>query len=200
MYVASTHDPILFFTNRGRVYQTQLLRDSRGRPHGARARPSSTCFKLDGGEKVTRHAAHAARHWTRATTWSWPPAGASSSAPRLDEFTNLRKSGLIAIVLREDDDLIGVAHDRGQRAMLLIGSRGGMAIRFPEERDAPHRPQPPWACKSIELDEGDEVVDMSRGRGRLHRCSRITENGYGKRTAHRRIPRRRAAAARASRP
>ena len=95
------------------------------------------------------------------------------------EFANLRSTGLIAIVLREDDDLIGVALTDGSRDVLL-GSKQGMAIRFSEEEMRPIG-RAAMGVKSMELDEGDEVVDMSVVEDGAQVLS-ITENGYGKRT------------------
>ena len=97
----------------------------------------------------------------------------------LDEFTNLRKAGLIAMVLREDDDLIGVALTDGTGEVLL-GTRDGMAIRFAESDMRPIG-RNAMGVKSIELEDDDEVVDMSIvEEGAL--VLSITENGYGKRT------------------
>ena len=97
----------------------------------------------------------------------------------LSEFTNLRKSGLIALVLREDDELIGVALTDGSYE-LLLGTRDGMAIRFPETDMRPIG-RAAMGVKSIELNPGDEVVDMCPVFEGMKVLS-ITENGYGKLT------------------
>ena len=97
----------------------------------------------------------------------------------LSEFTNLRKSGLIALVLREEDELIGVALTDGSYE-LLLGTRNGMAIRFPETDMRPIG-RSAMGVKSIELNRGDEVVDMCPVFEGMKVLS-ITENGYGKLT------------------
>lgn len=97
----------------------------------------------------------------------------------LGEFTNLRKSGLIAIVLREDDELIRVVMTDGQGDVLL-GTKNGMAIRFSEDDMRPIG-RAAMGVKAIELDEGDEVVDMAAVEEGAQVLS-LTEQGYGKRT------------------
>ena len=97
----------------------------------------------------------------------------------LKDFENLRRSGLIAIVLREEDELIGVALTDGTRDVLL-GTRGGMAIRF-SETDVRVMGRVSMGVKSIELAEGDEVVAMSIVEEGEQVLS-ITRNGFGKRT------------------
>ncbi len=97
----------------------------------------------------------------------------------LSDFTNLRKSGLIAMVLREDDELIGVALTDGSDEMLL-GTRDGMSIRFPETDMRPMG-RAAMGVKSIELTGDDEVVDMCPVFPDMKVLS-ITEQGYGKLT------------------
>ncbi|MEE1200091.1 MAG: DNA gyrase C-terminal beta-propeller domain-containing protein, partial [Christensenellales bacterium] len=97
----------------------------------------------------------------------------------LCEFTNLRKSGLIAIVLREDDDLIRVALTDGSFEMLL-GTRHGMAIRF-AETDLRPIGRNAMGVRAIDLSADDEVVDMCPVFPDMKVLS-ITENGFGKRT------------------
>ena len=97
----------------------------------------------------------------------------------LSEFANLRRSGLIALVLREEDELIGVALTDGSRDVLL-GTRNGMAIRF-NEQDVRVMGRVSMGVKSIELTEDDEVVAMSVV-GENEQVLSITQNGYGKRT------------------
>ena len=118
----------------------------------------------------------------------------------LSEFANLRKSGLIAIVLREDDDLIGVAAHRRQACEVLLGTRDGMSHSLP--RDAIMRPigRNAMGVRAIELAEGDQVVAMCHRRRGHRQVLSITENGLWQAHRHRGIPPARAAAARASRP
>ena len=177
MYVTSTHDPLMFFTNRGRVYQLNCYEiPEAGRT--ARGTAIINLLQLDPGEKVTAMlpvpAEKVEGHYLVMATRKGIIKRTS-----LDEFTNLRKAGLIAMVLREDDDLIGVALTDGTGEVML-GTRDGMAIRFAESDMRPIG-RNAMGVKSIELEDDDEVVDMSIvEEGAL--VLSITENGYGKRT------------------
>ena len=177
MYVTSTHDPLMFFTNRGRVYQINCYEiPEAGRT--ARGTAIVNLMQLDPGEKVTAMlpvpAEKVAGHYLVMAT-----KGGIIKRTELSEFTNLRKAGLIAMVLREEDELIRVALTDGSYEMLL-GTRNGMSIRFAESDMRPIG-RNAMGVKSIELDEGDEVVDMCPVFPDMKVLS-ITENGYGKRT------------------
>ena len=177
MYVTSTHDPLMFFTNRGRVYQLNCYEiPEAGRT--ARGTAIINLLQLDPGEKVSAMlpvpAEKVPGHYLVMAT-----KNGVIKRTELSEFTNLRKSGLIAMVLREDDELIGVALTDGSGEVLL-GTHGGMAIRFPESDMRPMG-RNAMGVKSIELDGGDAVVAMSIvEEGAL--VLSITELGYGKRT------------------
>ena len=177
MYVTSTHDPLMFFTNRGRVYQLNCYEiPEAGRT--ARGTAIVNLLQLDPGEKVTAMLPipqeKVEGHYLVMATKQ-----GIIKRTELSEFANLRKAGLIAIVLREDDALIGVALTDGSYEMLL-GTRSGMAIRFPESDMRPIG-RNAMGVKAIELDGGDEVVDMCPVFPDMKVLS-ITENGYGKRT------------------
>ena len=177
LYVTSTHDVLMFFTNRGRVYQLNCYEiPEAGRT--ARGTAIVNLLQLEGGEKVTamlpvpedRTAGHYLVMATR---------NGLIKRTELSEFTNLRKSGLIAIVLREDDDLIGVQLTDGT-CDLLLGTEQGMAIRFPESEMRPTG-RASMGVKSIELAQGDVVVSMSVLQEDAQVLS-LTQSGYGKRT------------------
>ena len=178
MYVTTTHDTLMFFTNRGRVYQLKCYEiPEAGRQ--ARGTAVVNLLQLEGGEKVTamlplpKDADLDGKVLIMATR-----RGVIKRTP-VDEFSNLRKSGLIAITPREDDELIGVALTDGSRE-LMLGTRLGMAIRF-SESDARAMGRTAQGVKAIELDGEDEVVDMSVIEGDQTVLS-ISEYGYGKRT------------------
>ena len=177
MYVVNTHDTLMFFTNRGRVYQLNCYQiPEAGRT--ARGTAIVNLLQLDAGEKVKAllpvPAEKVAGHYLIMAT-----KNGVIKRTELSEFTNLRKSGLIALVLREDDELIGVALTDGSYE-LLLGTRDGMAIRFPESDMRPIG-RAAMGVKSIELNRGDEVVDMCPVFEGMKVLS-ITENGYGKLT------------------
>ncbi len=177
MYVVNTHDTLMFFTNRGRVYQLNCYQiPEAGRT--ARGTAIVNLLQLDAGEKVKAllpvPAEKVAGHYLIMAT-----RNGVIKRTELSEFTNLRKSGLIALVLREDDELIGVALTDGSYEVLL-GTRDGMAIRFPETDMRPIG-RAAMGVKSIELNPGDAVVDMCPVFPDMKVLS-ITENGYGKLT------------------
>ena len=177
MYVTSTHDPLMFFTNRGRVYQLNCYEiPEAGRT--ARGTAIVNLLQLDPGEKVTAMLP-IPQEKTEGHYLVMATKQGIIKRTELSEFANLRKAGLIAIVLREDDALIGVALTDGSYEMLL-GTRSGMAIRFPESDMRPIG-RNAMGVKAIELDGGDEVVDMCPVSPDMKVLS-ITENGYGKRT------------------
>ncbi len=177
MYVVSTHDPLMFFTNRGRVYQLNCYQiPEAGRT--ARGTAIVNLLQLDAGEKVTAMlpvpAEKVAGHFLIMATKK-----GVIKRTELSEFTNLRKAGLIALVLREDDELIRVALTDGSYE-LLLGTRDGMAIRFPESDMRPMG-RNAMGVKSVDLTGDDEVVDMCPVFEDMKVLS-ITESGYGKRT------------------
>ena len=178
MFVTSTHDQIMFFTNRGRVYQMWCYEI----PEAGRAAKGTAIvnlLQLDGGEKVTAMV-DVPEEKLQGSYLIMATRQGTIKRTELSEFVNLRKSGLIAIVLREDDDLIGVALTDGRREVLL-GTRDGMSIRF-AETDLRPIGRNAVGVRGIELAEGDRVVAMSSVEEATDVLA-ITENGYGKRTA-----------------
>ncbi|MDO4388363.1 MAG: DNA gyrase subunit A [Eubacteriales bacterium] len=178
MFVTSTHDQIMFFTNRGRVYQMWCYEI----PEAGRAAKGTAIvnlLQLDGGEKVTAMV-DVPEEKLQGSYLIMATRQGTIKRTELSEFVNLRKSGLIAIVLREDDDLIGVALTDGKREVLL-GTRDGMSIRF-AETDLRPIGRNAVGVRGIELAEGDRVVAMSIVEEDTDVLA-ITENGYGKRTA-----------------
>ena len=176
LLVTSTHAEIMFFTNRGRVYSLKGYEiPEAGRT--ARGTAIVNLLQLDGGEKVTAmiplpkereegYLVMATRKGLIKKTGS-------------DEFANLRKMGLIAIALREDDELIGVELTQGS-SELMLATRMGQAIRF-SESDVRPMGRNSMGVRSIDLAEGDEVIDVAKVEEGKQVLA-ITQNGYGKRT------------------
>ena len=98
------------------------------------------------------------------------------------DFANMRKSGLIAITLREDDELIRVILTDGNQE-IIMATRYGQSIRY-HEGDVRAMGRTAMGVKSMDLQDGDFVIDMER---LIKRMFSASENGYGKRT-HERIP------------
>jgi DNA gyrase subunit A len=177
LYVTSTHDPIMFFTNRGRVFTLYCYEiPEAGRT--ARGTAIVNLLQLDGGEKVTAMLPMPEKglddHYLVMIT-----RYATIKRTSLSEFLNIRKSGLIAIVLREDDELISVALTDGERE-IIIGTRQGMAIRFNENNARPIG-RAAMGVKAVSLNDGDEAVAMSVIEEGAQVLS-FTQWGYGKRT------------------
>ena len=174
--VMNTHDDIMFFTNLGRVYTLKCFQiPEAGRT--ARGTAIVNLLQLTGGEKVTTMIPmpdETQDHYLMMATRD----GMIKKTP-MEEFENLRKNGLIAITLKEDDELVDVELTDGKRE-LLIGSRLGKAIRFSEEHiRATGRSS--MGVSSMRLDDGDTVISMAVIEDGAQVLG-ITANGYGKRT------------------
>ena len=177
MYVTNTHDLLMFFTNRGRAYQMNCYEiPEAGRT--ARGTAIVNLLQLAPGEKVTAMLPVPAEK-AEGVYLVMATRGGVIKRTELSEFVNLRRAGLIAIVLRDDDELIGVRRTNGEDE-IIIGTRDGMAIRFPESDMRPIG-RSAMGVRSIELSEGDEVIDVTVVEAGAQVLS-ITENGYGKRT------------------
>ncbi|MDR0897788.1 MAG: DNA gyrase subunit A, partial [Oscillospiraceae bacterium] len=176
MRVVSTHDDLMFFTNRGRVYQIKCYEIPES-ARTARGTASVNLLQLDGGEQVTAMIPAPADGQGLYLVLATRKGLIKKTA--LEEFQNLRRAGLIAIILREDDELIGVELTRGDNE-LLLGTRRGMAIRFPET-DIRGMGRASMGVRSIDLADDDEVIDLSTVAEGAHVLS-ITTEGYGKRT------------------
>jgi len=177
LFVTSTHDMLLFFTNRGRVYSLNCYEvPEAGRT--ARGTAIVNLLELTGGEKVTAmlpisDASISGHYLVMATREGVIKRTA------LEEFINLRRTGLIAITPRDEDELISVALTDGKQE-LLLGTRHGMAIRF-SESDVRAMGRQAQGVRSIDRGAGGSGVDMSVvEEGAL--VLSITENGFGKRT------------------
>ena len=176
LLVTSTHDEIMFFTNKGRVYSRKGYEiPEAGRM--ARGTAIVNLLQLDGGEKVTamiplprEEEGHYLVMATRCGT---------IKKTALDEFSNLRKTGLIAIVLREDDELIGVELTDAS-CELMLATRMGQAIRF-SESDIRAMGRNSMGVRSMDLAEGDEVISVAKVEEGKQVLA-ITQKGYGKRT------------------
>ena len=176
LLVTSTHDEIMFFTNRGRVYSLKGYEiPEAGRM--ARGTAIVNLLQLDGGEKVTAMIPLPKEREEGYLVMATKNGLIKKTSS--EEFANLRKAGLIAIALREDDDLIGVELTRGG-SELMMATRMGHAIRFSED-DIRAMGRNSMGVRSVDLEDGDEVIAVAKvveGKQVLA----ITQNGYGKRT------------------
>nr|WP_106782073.1 DNA gyrase subunit A [Lysinibacillus timonensis] len=172
----STHDAILFFTSKGKVFVTKGYEiPEYGRT--AKGLPIVNLLNLDKEEKVTamiRSEAYQEDAYFIFTT----KLGITKRTP-LSQFANIRKNGLLAINLHEEDELISVQLTDGTKD-IIIGTRDGMLIRFKEE-DIRSMGRTAAGVRGIKLRKGDYVVGMEIIEPG-HEILVVTEKGYGKRT------------------
>ena len=182
LFVTSTHAPILFFTNLGRVLKIKCYAiPEAGR--GAKGLPIVNLLQLQGGEKVTATIPlprdPAGGYLVMATR-----RGVIKKTP-VEEFDNIRKGGIIALGLREGDELIAVEFSRGEDEF-LIGSQKGKCVRFDESEVRPMG-RTATGVRAMLLEDGDEVVDMVKIE-RGGQVLAVTERGMGKRTPEDQYP------------
>ncbi len=175
MHVASTHDYMLVFTNRGRIYWLRVY-DIPSGSRTSRGRSLANVLTMQAGE---RHMAILpVREFEEKYVFFATEHGVVKKTP-LNAFSNPRPSGIQAITLDADDTLIGVAlTDGGQE--IVLATREGMACRFKEE-DVRPMGRTARGVRGIDLREDDRVVDMAAilaGMSVLTVC----EKGFGKRT------------------
>ncbi|MEH6988315.1 MULTISPECIES: DNA gyrase subunit A [Bacillales] len=176
LITTSTHDTILFFTNKGKVYRAKGYEIPEFN-RTAKGIPIINLLGVDKDEWVNAiiPVEEFADDWFLFFTTK---QGISKRSP-LSSFANIRNNGLIALNLREDDELISVRLTDGSKE-IIIGTSHGMLIRFPEE-DVRSMGRTATGVKGINLSNGDEVVGMEV----LEDDSQVlivTKNGYGKRT------------------
>jgi DNA gyrase subunit A len=177
LFVASTHDYILFFTNVGKVYRLKVhelplgSRQSRGR-----ALVNLLPFRQDEQVRAviqTRDFAEA-KHLVFATK-----NGVVKKTELASYNTPLKADGIIAIKMREGDELVGVRHSTGSNDILMV-SRKGQAIRF-HETDVRAMGRDTSGVAGMRLRAGDEVISVNIAEDDTDLLV-VTENGYGKRT------------------
>lgn len=176
LFVASTHDTILCFSNRGRVYWLKVYQlPQAGR--GARGKPINNILPLEEGERI--NAVLPIREYSDDRYVFMAASSGTVKKTCLIDFSRPRANGIIAVDLKEDDQLIGVAITDGSNDVMLFTS-AGKAIRFQESQV---RPMGRTACgvRGVKLAEGQSVISLiiaEPGKTVLT----VTENGYGKRT------------------
>ncbi len=177
LFIASTHDYVLFFTNTGRVHRKKgYLIAEAGRT--ARGTNIVNILPLEQGERVT--AMLLTREFTDHEYLMMVTRGGTVKRIRLDALYTARKAGIRALSLDDGDELIAVLKTNGSDNILLA-TRQGMAICF-AETDVRPMGRDAAGVRGIRLDDGDEVVSAAvaaEGKSLLT----VTENGYGKRTA-----------------
>ena len=178
IFTASTHDTILFFTNKGKLYK---LRGYEVPEAGRTARGTAivNLLSLDAGEKVS--AVIPIQNFAEGKYLLMATKNGLIKKTALAEYNSARKTGLQGITLKEDDELIAVRLTDGEDNVVLV-TRKGMCITF-DEKDVRPIGRVSQGVIGIRIDEDDEVIGMesiiSGGKATL---LAITENGFGKRT------------------
>jgi len=181
LFVANTHDYILCFSNRGRLYWLKVWEVPQG-SRGSRGRPIVNMFPLQEGEKITvvlpltgeKRCFPADQFVFMATSMG------TVKKTTLDEFSNPRKAGIIAVDLDEGDYLIGAALTDGKHDVMLF-SDGGKAVRF-DENDVRPMGRNARGVRGMMLEDGQGVIAMLVAEDEQQSVLTATENGYGKRT------------------
>ena len=176
VFTASTHDYILFFTNKGRVHRKKGYQI----PEAGRAAKGTNIVNVlpvEAGEKVT--AMIHLREFPEDRYLVMVTRNGTVKRLQLSSINTARKAGIRCITLDEGDELIAVRETDGEQAILIV-THEGMAICF-KETDVRCMGRDAYGVRGIKLRSGDYVVGAARAK-RNHQVLMITENGYGKRT------------------
>ena len=182
LFIANTHDYILCFTNKGRVYWLKVWEVPQG-SRNSRGKPIVNMFPLLPGEKVNvvLPLTGEARTFPAERFVFMATAKGTVKKTSLDEFSNPRKAGIIAVDLDEGDFLIGAAITDGQHDVMLF-SDAGKAVRF-DENDVRPMGRNTRGVRGMMLDEANSVIAMLVAEDETQSVLTATENGYGKRTS-----------------
>ncbi|MCB2018541.1 MAG: DNA gyrase subunit A, partial [Hydrogenophaga sp.] len=181
LFIANTHDYILCFSNRGRLYWLKVWEVPAG-SRGSRGRPIVNMFPLQEGEKINvvlpltgEFRSFPEDHYVFMAT-----SMGTVKKTALTEFSNPRKAGIIAVDLDEGDYLIGAALTDGQHDVMLF-SDGGKAVRF-DENDVRPMGRNARGVRGMMLEEGQSVIAMLVAEDEEQSVLTATINGFGKRT------------------
>ncbi|MBR4283636.1 MAG: DNA gyrase subunit A, partial [Anaerotignum sp.] len=176
LFLASTHDTLLFFTNKGKVYRIKGYEiPEAGRT--SRGIAIVNLLEIDSDEKIM--AGISVREFSEDKYLAMITKQGIIKKTDMSSFANIRKSGLIALNLREDDDLISVMTIE-KDDQIFVATRKGMGIKF-SEQDARPMGRTATGVKAITLNEGDYVVSALKvdPNGQI---LNVTEKGFGKQT------------------
>jgi DNA gyrase subunit A len=177
LFVASTHDYILFFTNVGKVYRLKVHELPLG-SRQSKGRAIVNLLPFRQGEAV--RAVIQTRDFEEAEYLFFGTKNGVVKKTKLAAYnTPLKSDGIIAIKMREGDELVGVRHSAGEADVLLV-SRNGQAIRF-HEKDVRAMGRDASGVQGMRLRGDDEVIGVSVAQDDADLLV-VTENGYGKRT------------------
>jgi DNA gyrase subunit A len=176
LFVTNTHDYLMFFTDKGKVYRLKAY-EIPDLSRTARGTPIINLIQIEQGETV--NAVIPVKDFEAGRYLFFTTKKGIVKKTPLDDYSNIRKVGLIAILLREDDELIGVKLTDGNREVMM-GTKQGMSIRF-LEKDVRSMGRSSTGVKGIQLDPDDHVIDMDVVSDDQEVLI-VTSKGYGKRT------------------
>ena len=177
LFIANTHDYILCFSNRGRVYWLKVYEVPQGTRTG-RGKPIVNMFPLEDGEKI--NAILSIKEFTEDQFIFMCTAQGTVKKTPLSDFSNPRKAGIIAVALDEGDYLIGAEITSGTQDIVLV-SDAGKAVWFDEE-DVRPMGRTARGVRGMKLAEGQQVLSLLVAANHQETVLIATENGYGKRT------------------
>jgi DNA gyrase subunit A len=177
LFIANTHDTILCFSNRGRLYWLKVWEVPQG-TRTSRGKPIVNMFPLVDGEKI--NVVLPIRQFDEEHFVFMATAMGTVKKTALTDFSNPRKAGIIAVDLDEGDYLIGAAITDGQHDVMLF-SDAGKAVRF-DENDVRPMGRQARGVKGMQLDDGQQVIAMLVAEDEQQSVLTATENGFGKRT------------------
>jgi DNA gyrase subunit A len=178
LFVANTHDYILCFSNRGRVYWIKVYEVPQG-SRNSRGKPIVNMFPLEEGEKI--NAILPVKEFVQDRFIFMATSQGTVKKTPLSEFSNPRKAGIIAVALDEDDYLIGAEITNGENDIVLV-SDSGRAVWFDEE-DVRPMGRPARGVRGMKLGKGQQVLSLLVAENEQQTVLVATENGFGKRTA-----------------
>ncbi|MDY7579907.1 DNA gyrase subunit A [Herbaspirillum sp. RTI4] len=181
LFVGNTHDYILCFSDRGRLYWLKIWEVPQG-SRNSRGKPIVNMFPLQDGEKITVILPLSGENRTFPEdryVFMSTSLGTVKKTP-LSDFSNPRKAGIIAVDLDEGDFLIGAALTDGQHDVMLF-SDSGKAVRF-DENDVRPMGRTARGVRGMNLEEGRHVIALLVAENEQQSVLTATENGYGKRT------------------
>lgn len=182
LFIANTHDYILCFSNRGRMYWLKVWEVPQG-SRNSRGKPIVNMFPLESGEKVTvvlpltgEFRSFPDDHYVFMAT-----SMGTVKKTSLSEFSKPRKAGIIAVNLDDGDYLIGAALTNAQQDVMLF-SDAGKAVRF-DENDVRPMGRTARGVRGMNLEDGQHVIALLVANDDSQSVLTATENGYGKRTS-----------------
>ncbi len=177
LFVANTHDYMLCFSSRGRVYWLKVYEAPEGQ-RNARGKPIVNLFPLEKDEKIT--AVLPVKEFDEQHFIFMATGMGTVKKTPLTSFANPRKAGIIAVGLDDGDHLIGVAITDGHCDVMLF-SDAGKAVRFDED-DVRPMGREARGVRGMNLEDGQRVISMLVADSENYSVLTATENGYGKRT------------------